>query len=299
MTSPMDARGFRKLTARISLKTRKRMLRSRKFGKKESDERGITEDFVVWLARRSHGSVEAIHVDSGESEHGADIELWLRGGGLLLGFRLQAKCLKPNSGSRKPGSYQSLFDTVGTSPDFQVDKLISNTPSPLIPAYLFYNGLPADPVIPSDCCSDNEWRKDLGWLGITVAPAQVVSLLKDITPRRKTLGHVLPDSLPLPCIAYCENDPYSWHFPPGAMPLRAARTLDFIGVENIIFIRDPITSAGSEAVERAAEQEEFQISDSYNDFPYLSQILEGNLSTDTEMPPVRYLMIWDAGLRQP
>lgn len=62
---------------------------------KERRETTITDEIVARLRRPGPGLLHIAPAPGPESRYGADIELWLRGGGYLLGMLMQAKSLHP------------------------------------------------------------------------------------------------------------------------------------------------------------------------------------------------------------
>jgi hypothetical protein len=145
----------------------------RQFGS-ERRETTITDEIVADLRRRGRGLLHVAPAPGPESRYGADIELWLRGGGYLLGMLLQAKSLHPRK--RSDGIYGRLHHIVGRGPTArdQVDILIAATKKPLVPMYLYYNGLAKKPAVQSGCGSMNGFAKKNGRLGLTVSSADVV-----------------------------------------------------------------------------------------------------------------------------
>ncbi len=102
----------------------------------------MTDDLIVRMTSRGRGMVVAADAPGPESKYGADLELWLRGGGLLLGLRLQAKALAPRK--RTVGTYEHLHHVVRrrsrstglVTSKPQVDVLINGTPAHLNAGYL-------------------------------------------------------------------------------------------------------------------------------------------------------------------
>lgn len=209
----------------------------REFGGRERLETTITTEVVEDLRRRGRG---LLHIDfaPNEKESGADIELWLRGGGFLLGLRLQAKSL--HARKRSDGVYKYLHHVVGESgpnPRDQVDVLIVGTKAPLVPMYLYYNGLEKKPAGRSGCPSMNGYAKKNGRLGLTVSSAEFVQRWWPFGQPARRFSHILPHSVPLQCLAACDC-PFS-EVSPGALPLRALEWPLLAAGTQALLVRDP------------------------------------------------------------
>ena len=208
---------------------RRTLLTSRRLRGKERRETSITDDLIVRLSTRGKGMVVAADAPGPESRFGADIELWLRGGGLLLGLRLQAKSLAPRK--RRLGAYEHLHHTVRrrsrrsgqVTSEPQVKVLIRGTPAHLNAGYIFYNALETRPSVESACCSHNGFARKHGRLGLTYTSAESVEQLNSMNPQPNGIADVLPLSVPLQCLVLCQR--WGW-WPdstgPAPMPLRAA-----------------------------------------------------------------------------
>lgn len=224
------------LIVREALKSRREMLFSRREKGWEQDETYLTSRLINEWSRTGGSRVQADRVPGRESTHGADLELWLRGGGLYLGLRLQAKKLFPSGKGRSPGTYKELHHLVGhTAGKAQVQVLIDATPSPLNPGYLFYNGLERKPRIDDGCCTLDGYERTNGRLGLTVTSAEFVKSLYDLSPQKKSLGAVLPHSVPLQCLVLCRRQ-YRWRN--AGMPLDAALPLDLAGFRRLLVVPD-------------------------------------------------------------
>lgn len=176
----------------------------REFGGRERLETTITTEVVEDLRQRGRS---VLHIDFAPNEKvtGADIELWLRGGGFLLGLRLQAKSL--HARKRSDGVYEYLHHVVGAkgpNPRRQVDVLINGTKAPLTPLYLYYNGLEKKPVVRSGCPSMNGYAKKNGRFGLTVSSAYYVRNRWPFGWPARRLSEILPNSVPLQCLAVCD-----------------------------------------------------------------------------------------------
>ena len=148
------------------------MLDHRRLLGKEDVEVALTSELILDLRQRGDGLVKVKWPAGSEDEHGADLELWVFCWGFRIGFRLQAKALKPRL--RLPGSYDALDHVIGKggpNPREQVDVLLASTPRPLNPGYLFYNGLASKPDCQTACCRDDEWESRNGRLGLTFTTA--------------------------------------------------------------------------------------------------------------------------------
>lgn len=167
--------------------------RMRQFQEREAAQLGVVLNYDARLAESEQGP---------ESFHGADFAVWLRGGGLSLALRLQAKRLKPLV--RSPGTYSSLDHTVRSTGDRQVDLLIGNTPSYMNPGYLFYNALETPPGVRTGCCRGKTFGLDV--LGMTVASAHAI---RGVLPE-KTAADVLPVSVPAHCVVACSRTMPFW-----------------------------------------------------------------------------------------
>lgn len=180
------------------------MLDHRRLLGAEDVEVGITSELMLRLGAARDRHVQVAWPLGPEDQHGSDIELWVRSRGFRVGFRLQAKALKPRQ--RIGGVYDELDHVVGKggpSPREQVDVLIAGTPRPLNAGYLFYNGLATQPKSESACCRDDEWERHNGRLGLTFTTAAHVRHALDNVPFPKRLESILPRSIPLPCLATC------------------------------------------------------------------------------------------------
>lgn len=174
----------------------------------DMDERGITTH-VAHLARtfRKSGSWPALTLEydaklkghGGESVHGADYEVTLKGGGIQATFRLQAKRLFPAASSH--GKYDSLAHHIGEQRARQVDRLIDKTGRYANAGYIFYNALEKSVAdVQSGCCMRTpEDAYGLGGLGLTLAAAHEV--------RRRwgqeNFEDIFPVSVPAACFARC------------------------------------------------------------------------------------------------
>lgn len=168
----------------------------------------MTHDLLLQLSKRGGQHIKVAYPKGPESQHGADLELWVRAGALRMGFRLQAKALQPRK-SRVLGVYNELGHIVGGGGLRQVDVLIDATLPPFNAGYIFYNGLATEPDFESGCCRDDDWLRRNGRLGITITTAQHVRALLDGGLRfPKRLSAVLPRSVPLPCIGTCLTGPH-------------------------------------------------------------------------------------------
>jgi hypothetical protein len=170
----------------------------------------------------------------GEAYHGADLELWLTGGGLALGFRLQAKRLfpPPRGRARSEGQYTHLDHVIGKNPGIpQIDQLINNTPAGLTAGYLFYNGLERTDVmtVPSACCQGELWAATLSndAIGLTWAPAAAFDAPGQT--KQKAFPDVYKRCTPLLCLAVCPKGgdtlPSRASLSRVPLPLRAAASL--------------------------------------------------------------------------
>lgn len=192
------------ILAGVARKVRLEMIDSRQLVGTEDLEVALTRSVVLTLARQRSPLVRVGYPAGTEDTHGADLELWVRSQGLRVGFRFQSKVLRPLQ--RFAGKYEELDHRIGgrSSGERQIDVLIENSPRPLNPAYLFYNGLEREPSIRSACCRDDEWSPRNGQLGLTFCSAHRIRALLDGSVRLpKRLEAVLPRSLPLPCAATC------------------------------------------------------------------------------------------------
>lgn len=191
---------------RASEEIRRFMLTYRASG--DMDERGITTH-VAHLARtfQKSGAWPALTLEydaklkgqGGESVHGADYEVTLKGGGLQATFRLQAKRLFPAASSH--GRYDSLAHHIGEQRARQVDRLIDSTGRYANAGYIFYNALEHSVAdVQSGCCLHTpEVTYGLGGLGLTLAAAHEV--------RRRwgqeNFENIFPVSVPVACFARC------------------------------------------------------------------------------------------------
>lgn len=176
----------------------------REFSGRERLETTITTEVVEDLRKRGRGLL-AIDFARNERALGADIELWLRSGGFLLGMRMQAKSLHARKAN--DGLYEYLHHIVGEkgpNPRNQVDVLIKGTEPPMIPMYLYYNGLEKKPAVRSGCGGLNGYAKKNGRLGLTVSSAEFVQERWPFGLPARKLSHVLPRSVPLQCFAACD-----------------------------------------------------------------------------------------------
>ena len=238
---------------------RRTMLDSRRLRGRERRETSITDDLIVRLAKRGRGIVAAVDAPGPESKYGADLELWLRGGGLLLGLRLQAKSLAPRK--RKVGIYEHLHHVVRAKSrstglvrsKAQVDVLIHGTPAHLNAGYIFYNAVERKPSVGSACCSFNGYARRHGRFGLTYTSAESVRQLNRTTGRPCGIDDVLPSSVPLQCLAMCHR--WGWWPQPGGlppMPLRAAELpLALTGGRLPVLVLDPTRDLEREALDEA------------------------------------------------
>lgn len=140
-----------------------------------------------------------------ESVHGADLEVWFRGGGLDVGFRLQAKRLIPRPSD--VGTYKHLPHMVARNdgPDVrQVDLLLGKTPPRLRPGYIFYNAPEASvSACATACCHPvaPEDRFGLPGYGLTVAPAHAIAARWGST----TFNDINALAVPAVCMASCST----------------------------------------------------------------------------------------------
>ena len=185
------------------------------------DERGITTH-LLWLMEQRQALLGAAGLDlkyddhlaasrqpdgstrnyGGESVHGADYAVWLRGGGLSLGLRLQAKRLFPDKKSL--GNYASLDHEVGKAKTQQSKLLISRTPSSMVPGYIFYNGLEAWPRNGhhlTACCGGRS--RTLSSLGLTVAHAQVIRDMLEVNAKDLSARRFMKNCVPAVCVTDC------------------------------------------------------------------------------------------------
>jgi hypothetical protein len=211
---------LKRLLVAEALFVRKSMIfHRRQFPGHERLETTTTTEIVEDLRRAGKGLL-AIDFAKNEKVNGGDIELWLRGGGFFLGLRLQSKALHEQK--KGGGIYAYLHHVVGKDgphPRDQVDVLINGTKPPLVPMYLYYNGLEAKPSVNSGCGRRNGYAKQNGRLGLTVSSAHFVRHWWPFGAPARHLNHVLPHSVPLQCFAACDC-PFS-DVLDGSLPLQA------------------------------------------------------------------------------
>jgi len=255
-----DLRRIEALLVEAAHFVRRSMLDARRYRGRERRETSITDDLIVRLTKRGEGLVIAADAPGPESLYGADLELWLRGGGLLLGLRLQAKSLAPRK--RKLGVYKELHHVVHrrttsgtTHPRAQVDVLISGTPHYLTPGYVFYNALEQKPSVDSACCSFNGYERLHGRLALTYTSASVVRDFNRMDPRPNSISDILPASVPLQCLALCGGRRW-WAWGSGGplpMPLQAAELpLALAGGRPPTVFLDPTRDVDATDLERLA-----------------------------------------------
>lgn len=220
-----------------ALLVRSSMLRYRRLDDLgEKRETSLTEELMQGLQELGPGLVKVLKAPGPESKYGADLELWLRGSGYVTGLRLQAKSLHPRK--KSDGVYGSLHHRVGKKRIPQVSLLIENTEPPLNPGYIFYNGLEKKPKARSACCSFDGYGARNGKLGITFCGAEAVQVLDSTEPRRNALDDVLPECVPINCLALCR----AYYVPPGwrVDPISANRLpLRLAGISSSWISRDP------------------------------------------------------------
>jgi hypothetical protein len=277
---------------------RRTMLASRRLRNRERRETSITDDLIVRLTTRGRGVVVAADAPGPESKYGADLELWLRGGGFLLGLRLQAKSLAPRK--KTAGSYEHLHHVVRrrsrttglVTARPQVDVLIGRTPAYLNPGYLFYNAPERKPAAGSACCSFNGYARKHGRLGLTYASAASVQQLNRMNPRPCGIDDVLPTSVPLQCLAMCFRGgwwPQQAGVPP--MPLRAADLpLALAGGGPPVVLLDPTRDIDQGFLE-VARRSPLVLDEEVSPPEYVRSLLTNGVLGDDAAPTARRVLV--------
>lgn len=215
--------------AGVAVLTRRFMARGRR------SENSVTEEVVQLLTELPGTIVSSKNLTAGESRHGADLEIWFRGGGFYFVLHLQAKRLSL-PGKRTLGGYPGLHKRQSNGM-YQLDLLRQAARPPRYAGYLFYNDFLQTPKIRSGCCSHHEWAAR-GQFTLMVCDADSIEAIRPGT----TVGRVLPLTVPLHCLAYCELSP---RFHPAErqrmpLPIRAAQMpWRLAGGQSAMIARDP------------------------------------------------------------
>lgn len=276
------------LMVKQALLMRASMRRYRRLTGKERRETSLTELLIEGLKEHGQGLVSVAEAPGPEAHYGADLELWLRGAGYLTGLRLQAKSLHPRK--KSDGSYRYLHHPLDGGTTSQVTKLIRNTPAPLNPGYLYYNGLDEKPQARSACCSANGYSRRHGRFGLTFSGADAVQRLEVAEPRRNSLDDVLPESVPLKCLVACpraQRHPWwiTWPVTTAVWPVSLASG------RRPWIARDPYRqpSTDIEATVAALGSRVFQGQLP----PHLVELLGGGEATEEFSPTARFVAVID------
>jgi hypothetical protein len=270
---------------------RRQMFLHRSLGR-EMPEVALTANLINELVQRGRGRVSATPAPAPESRYGADLELWLRGGGVLLGLRLQAKILKPG-GPRSAARYAELHHKIGKQQIPQVSQLIANTPASMTPGYLFYNAIHQRPVVTSACCSHDGYKRRFGRYGLTITSAQTVQKFSNAAPRPLAeLGDVLPQCVPLQCLALCPAQ-YLGERRNYPLPLQAASLpIRLVGGGRPTVVRDRSGELTDE-VRLALRHVDVDFDDDKSAPEYVyTLITQGNIDQGAE-PTARFVVVMD------
>jgi len=159
-------------------------------------ENSVTEE-VVQLLRELPGSiVSSDDLRAGESKHGADLEIWFRGGGFYFALHLQAKRLG-SPGKTTMGRYAGLHKKQPNG-QYQLDILRAAAKPPRHAGFIFYNDFRHEPTVRTGCCEGAGWA-GRGRFALMLSDTASIEGIRPQT----TVTAVLPLTIPLHCVAYC------------------------------------------------------------------------------------------------